>query len=58
VSELLKQIRVPDLMAEEILNRTPVSVSRASNNEQVLWISSSLAEDFSFIPPPQTSVAN
>jgi lipoprotein NlpI len=57
VSELLKEIRVPDLMAEETLNRTRVGVTRASRSEQVPWISSSLAEDFSFIPGarPQAS---
>jgi Caspase domain/Tetratricopeptide repeat len=59
VQELLKEIRVPDLMAEETLNRTRVGVTRASRSEQVPWISSSLAEDFSFIPgasgrPPAT----
>src|SRR6184192_3959633 len=50
VQELLKEIRVPDLMAEETLNRTRVGVTRASRHEQVPWISSSLAEDFSFVP--------
>src|SRR6202161_925100 len=50
VQELLKEIRVPDSMAEETLNRTRVGVTRASRSEQVPWISSSLAEDFSFIP--------
>ena len=50
VQELLKEIRVPDLMAEETLNRTRIGVTRASRQEQVPWISSSLAEDFSFIP--------
>src|SRR6202050_667125 len=50
VQELLKEIRVPDLMAEETLNRPRVAVTRASRSEQVPWISSSLAEDFSFIP--------
>src|SRR5580704_15367985 len=65
VQELLKEIRVPDLMAEETLNRTRVGVTRASRSEQVPWISSSLAEDFSFIPgvrppaspPPQPPAA-
>jgi Flp pilus assembly protein TadD len=61
VSELLKEIRAPDLMAEETLNRTRVGVTRASRQEQVPWISSSLAEDFSFIPgarpPASTEVA-
>jgi len=50
VQELLKEIRVPDLMAEETLNRTRVGVTRTSRSEQVPWISSSLAEDFSFTP--------
>src|SRR4030081_483814 len=50
VSELLKEIRAPDLMAEETLNRTRVGVTRASRQEQVPWISSSLAEAFSFTP--------
>src|SRR3954469_4320339 len=61
VSELLKEIRVPDLMAEETLNRTRVGVARTSHSEQVPWIASSLAEDFSFIPGarpnPSTQVA-
>ena len=50
VQELLKEIRVPDLLAEETLNRTRVDVTRASHQEQVPWISSSLAEDFAFVP--------
>ena len=50
VQELLKEIRVPDLTAEETLNRTRVGVTRASRSEQVPWISSSLAEDFAFVP--------
>ncbi len=50
VQELLKEMRVPDLMAEETLNRTRVGVTRTSRSEQVPWISSSLAEDFAFIP--------
>ena len=53
VQELLKEIRVPDLMAEETLNRTRVGVTRASRGEQVPWISSSLAEDFSFMTGAQ-----
>src|SRR5438046_52059 len=59
VGELLKEMRVPDLMAEETLNRTRVGVTRASRSEQVPWISSSLAEDFSFVPgvPGQTAQA-
>ncbi len=50
VQELLKEMRVPNLTAEETLNRTRLGVTRASQREQVPWISSSLAEDFSFVP--------
>ncbi|MGO3933495.1 caspase family protein [Rhodopseudomonas pseudopalustris] len=58
VSELLKEIRVPGLGAEEALNRTRVGVTRASRSEQVPWISSSLAEDFSFVPSSKTAAAD
>ena len=50
VGELLKSLRTPNLTAEDTLNRTRVAVIRASKSEQVPWISSSLADDFSFIP--------
>src|SRR5579883_2315785 len=52
VQELLKEMRVPGSTVEEAFNRTRVGVTRASRSEQVPWISSSLAEDFSFIPGP------
>lgn len=50
VTELLKEIRVPNLTAEDAFNRTRVGVSRVTKNDQVPWFSSSLAEDFSFGP--------
>ncbi|ABD05608.1 peptidase C14, caspase catalytic subunit p20 [Rhodopseudomonas palustris HaA2] len=58
VSELLKEIRVPGLGAEEALNRTRVGVTRASRSEQVPWISSSLAEDFAFVPAAATAASD
>jgi len=48
VTELLKEIRVPNLTAEEAFNRTRVGVSRVSKGDQIPWFSSSLAEEFSF----------
>jgi len=48
VDELLKEMRAPDLTADEALSRTAKGVSRASDGVQVPWISSSLTEDFSF----------
>jgi tetratricopeptide (TPR) repeat protein len=54
VQELLKEMRVPDLSAEEALNRTRLGVTRASNREQQPYLSSSLAEDFAFIGNPSS----
>ena len=48
VDELLKEMRAPDLTADEALSRTAKGVSHASDGVQVPWISSSLTEDFSF----------
>lgn len=57
VAELLKGIRVPDLTAEQTLNKIRISITRASRSEQVPWISSSLAEDFAFTAPSQAAAA-
>lgn len=57
VNELLKEIRVPGLTAEEALNRTRKGVSLASQGDQVPWFSSSLAEEFSFGPGPVDSAS-
>jgi formylglycine-generating enzyme required for sulfatase activity len=48
VSELIKEMRSPNLTAEEVFNRARIGVSRASNNEQVPWVASSLLEEFYF----------
>jgi formylglycine-generating enzyme required for sulfatase activity len=48
VTELMKELRVPNLTAEAVFNRVRVGVSRATNNEQAPWVSSSLVEEFSF----------
>src|SRR5579872_4901258 len=57
VQDFLKEIRVPGLAADETLNRTRVAVTRASRGEQTPSISSSLAEDFFFVPGPRPPVA-
>jgi tetratricopeptide (TPR) repeat protein len=48
VGELLKEMRTPGQSAEQIFSRTRIGVSRASNNDQVPWVSSSLVDDFYF----------
>jgi uncharacterized caspase-like protein len=51
VGELIKELRVPNLTAEEVFNRVRIRVSRASNNEQVPWVASSLVDEFYFGSP-------
>jgi formylglycine-generating enzyme required for sulfatase activity len=50
VGELIKELRSPNLTAEDIFKRARIGVSRASNNEQVPWVTSSLVEEFYFRP--------
>jgi hypothetical protein len=52
VSELLKQMQARSPSAEDMFNRTRVEVSRASRNEQVPSVSSSLTETFYFSGAP------
>ena len=52
MSELIKQIRVPSLTAEDAFNRTRLGVSRPSGNEQVPWVASSLVDEFYFGTSP------
>jgi tetratricopeptide (TPR) repeat protein len=53
VSELLKEMRVPGVPAEEVFNRTRMGVLRASQGEQNPSNYSSLNEDFTFQPVPE-----
>jgi Caspase domain/TIR domain len=55
VTELLKNVGVPNLSAEEALNRTRRAIRSATHSEQVPWLSSSLAEDFTLAPSPEMS---
>jgi formylglycine-generating enzyme required for sulfatase activity len=48
VSELIKEFRIPNLSAEEVFNAMRMGVSRASKNEQVPWVSSTLVGKFAF----------
>jgi formylglycine-generating enzyme required for sulfatase activity len=47
-SELLKELRAPNSPVEEMFNRVRLGVARASNNEQIPWMSSSLIDQFYF----------
>lgn len=48
VAELLREMRAPNISAEQALTNTKNGVVAATNREQVPWLSSSLTTDFSF----------
>jgi hypothetical protein len=54
VTELLRNVGVPNLTAEQALNRARLAVSTATHGEQVPWLSSSIAEDLTLAPGPET----
>lgn len=49
-SKLLKYMLTPGLPIEKLFKNVRISVSAASQKNQIPWESSSLTEDFSFIP--------
>jgi uncharacterized caspase-like protein len=57
LSELIAQIRRPGQTAEQVFNHTRLAVSQSSKRKQVPWVSSSLAEDFSFESAKPASTA-
>ena len=54
VTELLKNVGVSNLTAEEALNKTRVAIISATQHEQVPYVASSLADPFAFTPVPST----
>ncbi|TWI09924.1 caspase family protein [Bradyrhizobium daqingense] len=48
VAELLREMRAPNISAEQALANTKNGVVAATNREQVPWLSSSLTTEFSF----------
>jgi len=48
---LLKELRVPEAKVEDVFKRVRLGVRRQSNGAQIPWESTSLEEDFWFIPP-------
>jgi hypothetical protein len=49
--QLLREIKVPDAKIEDVFKRVRLAVRRRSNGQQIPWESTSLEEDFWFIPP-------
>jgi Caspase domain len=50
---LLREIRVPEAKIEDVFKRVRLAVRRRSNGQQIPWESTSLEEDFWFIPPKE-----
>lgn len=48
---LLREIKVPEAKVEDVFKRVRLGVRRRSNGQQVPWESTSLEEDFWFVPP-------
>jgi uncharacterized caspase-like protein len=52
---LLREMRVPDAKIEDVFKRVRLHVRRRTNGQQIPWESTSLEEDFYFIPPKTLS---
>lgn len=50
---LLREIKVPETRVEDVFKRVRLAVRRRSNGLQIPWESTSLEEDFWFIPPKE-----
>lgn len=48
---LLKEVRVPEAKVEDVFKRVRLAVRRRSHGLQIPWESTSLEEDFYFVPP-------
>src|SRR5262249_40260163 len=48
MTELLRELRVPSVGLEEACSRARIGISRATESEQVPWVSSSLIDNVSF----------
>lgn len=48
---LLKELRVADAKIEDVLKRVRLNVRRTSSGQQIPWESTSLEDDFYFLPP-------
>jgi uncharacterized caspase-like protein len=52
---LLREIAVPDAKVEDVFKRVRLHVRRRTNGLQIPWESTSLEEDFYFVPPKTLS---
>ena len=52
IAQLLEKLRPSGVSAETIFSQTRLGVARATNNEQVPWVASTMLDDFFFSSPP------
>ena len=50
---LLRELKIPEAKIEDVFKRVRLNVRRKSQGQQIPWESTSLEEDFYFLPPPQ-----
>jgi len=50
---LLREMRAPSARIEDVFKRVRLNVRRASAGQQIPWESTSLEDDFYFLPPPE-----
>jgi Caspase domain len=50
---LLRELKVPEAKIEDVFKRVRLGVRRKSNGAQIPWESTSLEEDFWFLPPKE-----
>ena len=50
---LLREMRVQDAKIEDVFKRVRLNVRRRTNGQQIPWESTSLEEDFWFVPPKE-----
>lgn len=55
---LLREIRVPNAKIEDVLKRVRLGVRRSSQGAQIPWETTSLEEDFYFLPPASIKKAS
>ena len=51
--QLLREMKVPEAKIEDVFKRVRLAVRRRSNGRQIPWESTSLEQDFWFIPPKE-----
>ena len=56
--QLLKEIGTPEAKIEDVFKRVRLAVRKASQGQQIPWESTSLEEDFYFIPPKNLKKAS